>query len=177
MKKLLFVFAAAIASTISANAQSFDSTGATTMSVTIAPEASISVGTSTTSLSSSGTLFSNYTGLTNFTYKVRTSGTGGSGSITLKVTSDFNEGGPSVASPLTAGDVLTYICTAASSGTACSGSQTSATSSSTPVVSFGADAHSSISGDSGSASWTLTNDPKYKTGAYTATVTFTISAA
>jgi len=177
MKKTLLVFAAALASTIVANAQSFDSTGATTMSVTIAPEASISVGTSTTSLSSSGTLFSNYTGLTNFTYKVRTTESGGTGSITLKVTSDFNVGGPSVASPLTAGDVLTYACSAASSGTACSGSQTSTTSSETPVVSFGANAHSTITGDEGSASWTLTNDPKYKTGSYTATVTFTISAA
>jgi hypothetical protein len=45
------------------------------------------------------------------------------------------------------------------------------------VVTFGAAARSSAAGDTGSVSWSLTNDPKYATGTYTATVTFTISAA
>jgi hypothetical protein len=45
------------------------------------------------------------------------------------------------------------------------------------VVTFGADAKSAMAGNSGSVDWTLTNDPQYSTGTFTATVTFTISAA
>jgi hypothetical protein len=44
------------------------------------------------------------------------------------------------------------------------------------VGSFGADAKSTAAGNTGSVAWSLTNDPTYATGAYTATVTFTISA-
>jgi hypothetical protein len=78
-----------------------------------------------------------------------------------------------VASP-NAGDSLTYTCTVAAPGTACSGSQTASTTASTPVASFGADAHAT--GNAGSVAWSLTNDPLYPTGSYSATVTFTISA-
>jgi hypothetical protein len=48
------------------------------------------------------------------------------------------------------------------------------------VVTFGADAHSTggaSASDAGSVTWSLTNDPVYKTGTYTATATFTISAS
>jgi hypothetical protein len=44
------------------------------------------------------------------------------------------------------------------------------------VATFGAGASSAVAGNSGSVAWTLTNDPLYHTGAYSATVTFTISA-
>jgi hypothetical protein len=69
-----------------------------------------------------------------------------------------------------------YTCTVTAPGTACSGSQTSSTASSTPVGTFGTDAKSAGAGNGGSVAWTLTNDPQYSTGTYTATVTFTISA-
>ena len=46
----------------------------------------------------------------------------------------------------------------------------------TNVATFGADNRSLFAGNSETVAWTLTNDPKYKTGAYSATVTFTISA-
>ena len=101
---------------------------------------------------------------------------GGSGSITLKVTADFGPGGPSVLSPPTAGDTLAYTCTLTAPGTPCSGSQISSTTAGTAVGTFGADAKSASAGNGGSVAWTLTNDPMYSTGTYTATVTFTISA-
>lgn len=155
----------------------FASTGTTTVSVTVGSEAAIQINTATTSLTTATTTFSSYTGTTNLTYKIRTTQSTGTGTITLRVTSDFSPvGGPSVASPPTAGDLLQYSCTVASPGTACAGTQTSSTSSDTSVATFGADARSAAAGDSGSVAWTLTNDPVYKTGTYTATVTFTISA-
>lgn len=160
----------------SAHAQ-FASTGTTTLQVTIGPEAALQIA-ATTNLTTAGTIFNaNYTGTTNLTYKVRTTKSTGTGAITLKVTTDFSpSSGPSVLTPPTAGDTLTYTCTLTSPGTGCSSSQTASTSSSTPVGTFGADAKSASAGNSGSVAWTLTDDPQYSTGTYTATVTFTISA-
>ena len=155
----------------------FAATGTTTVSVTIGSEAAIQINTATTTLTTASTTFAPYTGTTNLTYKIRTTQGSGTGAITLRVTSDFSPtGGPSVASPPTAGDLLQYTCTVASPGTACSGAQTASTGSDTSVGTFGADSRSAAAGNSGSVAWTLTNDPVYKTGTYTATVTFTISA-
>ena len=150
---------------------------ATTLSVTVATEASMTVTTSTTTFTESGGVntFGNFTATTNFTYRMRTTKVGGTGKITVQITSDFAAGGPSVASP-PAGDTVTFTCTAAT-GTACSTSNASTT---TPgnVVTFGADGHSTqgASPDAGTVTWTIPNDPIYKTGSYTATATFTISS-
>ena len=156
----------------------FGPTGNTTLQVNVASEAAIQVDTATTNLTAAGTAFNDYTGTTNFTYKIRTTKVGGAGSITLQITSDFSPaGGPSVASPPSAGDALAYTCTVAGSGTACGGSQTSSTTAATGVAAFGANAHSSKNGTGGnSVNWTLTNDPVYETGAFSGTATFTISA-
>jgi len=157
--------------------QTFGSSGNTNLNVTVEAEASLYVSTANTALTSTGTLFSDYTGTTNFMYKIRTSKTSGAGNIQLKVTTDFSpSGGPSVANPPTAGDALTYSCTVSSPGTPCSGTQTASTTSNTPVGSFGANARSAREGNSGSVAWTLTNDPLYETGSYSAVVTFTVSA-
>ena len=157
----------------------FAATGTTTLNLTVGPEAAIQINTATTNLTTSTTTFANpFTGTTNFSYKVRTTKVGGSGSITSQVTSDFTAGGggnPSVAAP-PAGDTLSYTCNLTGVGSACSGSQTASTSSATSVATFGANAHSSAAGDSGSVAWSLTNDPGYPTGSYNATVTFTIAA-
>lgn len=157
----------------------FAATGTTTLSVAVAAESAISVTTATTTLAEAtgaGIFGSPYTGTTNFSYKVRSSQTGGGGSITVKITADFGAGGPSVASPLT-GDAMTYTCTTAASATPCSGSITASTSTATSVATFATNAHSTQGGsDAGSVSWSLPNDPAYKTGTYTATATFTISA-
>ena len=147
----------------------------TAVSVTIGAEANITVGAAT-SLTQTGNNFSNFTGTTSFNYQIRTTQSTGSGSVVLQVTSDFSPaGGPSVATPPTAGDTLSYTCTGTGHVT---GTQTASTTATSPVLSFGADAHSvaAAPGDAGSVSWTLVNDPKYKTGTYTATVTFTVSA-
>ena len=156
----------------------FGPTGNTSLQVNVASEAAIQVDTATTNLTTVGTIFNDYTGTTNLTYKVRTTKVGGSGSITLQVTSDFSPaGGPSVASPPTAGDTLAYTCTVAAPGTACGGSQTSSTTAATGVATFGANAHSAKPGTGGnSVNWTLSNDPLYETGSFSATATFTISA-
>ncbi len=154
----------------------FATTGTTTVSVTVGAEAAIRIDTSTTTLTTAATTFAAYTGTTSLTYKIRTTQSTGTGAITSRVTTDFAPtGGPSVATPPTAGDLLQYTCTIASPGTACSGTQTASTSADTSVATFGADARSALAGNSGSVAWTLTNDPVYKTGTYTATVTFTMS--
>jgi hypothetical protein len=155
----------------------FAGSGTTTVSVSVGPEASIQVDTATTTLTAPGTVFNNYTGTTALTYKIRTTQSTGTGNIQLEVTADFAPaGGPSVASPPTAGDTLTYTCTASAPATACSGSQTSSTTAATSVATFGAGASSAVAGNSASTSWILVNDPKYHTGSYSATVTYTISA-
>ncbi len=144
-----------------------DDTGTSTVSITVGAEAAFtSVGA--TSLTKTGTTFADYTGTTSFGYKIRTSQTTGGGFIKLQVTSDFGSGGPS-------GDTLVYSSTVGSGGTNVT-NQTASTTAQTNVATYGADAHSSDGGDSGSVSWTLTNKPSYKTGSYSATVTFTISA-
>lgn len=152
-----------------ASAQTFAATGTTNVSLTVGAAAVLAVNTATTTLTSSGS-FSSFTGSTSLTYKVRTGQASGTGSITALVTTDFAPSGGPVA-----GD-LTYTCTVASPGTACSGSQTGSTSTATSVATFGADAHSANAGNSASLSWTLPDSTAYKTGSYTATVTFTVSA-
>src|SRR5690349_12515668 len=90
----------------------FAGTGTTSVAVTVGAEAAIQVNTATSTLTSAGTTFNNYTGSTAFTYKIRSTKVGGTGAVTVQVTSDFSPaGGPSVASPPTAGDTLAYTCT------------------------------------------------------------------
>jgi hypothetical protein len=157
---------------VSANAQT---SGTSTLTVTVPPLAAITINTASTALTASSS-FSPYTGTTSFSYSVRTSQATGTGSIQLKITSDFSPtAGPSVGNPISTGDTLTYTCSAAV-GTACASTQAASTSVSTSVVNFGADAHSGASGSNGSVTWSLPNDPNYKSGTYTAVATFTISA-
>ncbi|MCC7497220.1 MAG: hypothetical protein IT160_06560 [Bryobacterales bacterium] len=172
---LLLVLVVFVAASPAAFGQ-WAATGTTNISVTVGPEAAISVN-SATPLTTGTTLFDDYTGTTAFSYKVRTTKAGGSGSVTAQVLTDFSPGnGPSVQTPPTAGDTLSYGCTVAGPGTACSGSITAQYQTDTNVATFGANAHSSKAGDSGSLAWVLTNDPKYETGSYQAVVRFSISA-
>jgi hypothetical protein len=179
MKKLL-VLSGILLFTASLFAQSAN-TGTSTLSVSVGAESAIVVNT-TPAFSSNG-IFGDYTAITPLTYYVRTT-SGGGGSITVKVTTDFStggaNGGPSVANPPTAGDALTYTCTAAApafgTATACSSAQTASTSTATNVVTFAASTQSAKAGNSASTSWDLTNDPNYKAGSYSAVVTYTISA-
>lgn len=153
-------------------------TGTTSLSVVVGPEAALTVNTVTTNLTTASTTFGNpYTGTTSLTYQIRTSKTTGSGTLTLKVTADFaGAGGPSVASPPTTGDALTYTCTVSAPGTGCTGSQTASTTASTGFGTWGAAASSTKAGNAASVAWSLTDDPVYAAGTYTATTTFTIAA-
>jgi hypothetical protein len=176
-KKIAMAVVGATLLALSAQAQ-FNTTGTTSVTVTVAAEASLQVNTATTTLANTGTIFNAYTGTTNLSYKIRTSKTGGTGTITLEVTSDFSPAsGPSVATPPTTGDAMTYTCTVSAPGTGCTGSVTSSTAAATSVATFGTNAHSASAGNTGSVAWSLTDDPTYQTGSYSATVTFTISAA
>jgi len=172
----VIVAAAALVVSPAIHAQ-FAATGTTTVSVTVSAEAALQVTTATTTLTATGTTFNAYSGTTNLLYKIRSTQSTGTGTLTLKVTSDFSPAnGPSVGTPPTAGDALTYTCTVAAPGTDCSGSQTASTSTSTSVATFGAGASSANAGTAASTAWSLTNDPTYKAGSYSATVTYTISA-
>jgi len=142
--------------------------GDSTLGVTVGPEASFTAVDASTTLSKGNTTFGAYGGTTNFTYKIRTTQSTGTGSITVLVTS-FGTGGPEVSD-------LAYTCTAPSSGTPCSSSTAASTSTASNVVAFGADAHSADSGDSGTAVWTLADRTGIKTGSYSSTATFTIAA-
>jgi len=187
MIKKLLITSALIAITaaftpLAAEAQLGNTTGTTTLNVTVGAEAGLTVA-ATPNLTSVGTNFTSYTGSTALTYFVRTSQATGAGSITAKVTADFTPaGGPSVATPPTAGDALTYTSSGTIPGNNGTGAVmaftnvTASTSAQTNVATFGADNRSLGTGNSSTVAWTLTNDPKYKTGAYSATVTFTISA-
>jgi hypothetical protein len=180
MKKILALAAALLWAASLAYAQLGTTTVTNNLTVAPVAEAALTIGGSATLLTSSGTNFSDYTGTTPFTYFIRTTKSGGTGTINLKVTTDFSTGtggAPSVASPPDASDTLKYTPTVSSPGTAASAGQTASTSTTTPVATFGTDAHSVKAGNSASVAWDLSNDPLYPTGSYTATVTFTISAA
>jgi hypothetical protein len=181
MKKALLVASVMLLAASMSYAQlPGNATGTSTLSVSVGAEAAIVV--STTPAFSSVGIFGDYTATTPFTYYVRTIT---AGTITVQITSDFSTGGvgggPSVATPPTSTDTLTYTCAAAApvtgSATPCATAQTASTGSATNVVSFGTTTQSAKAGNSGSTSWTLTNDPAYKAGSYSATATYTISAS
>lgn len=136
-------------------------------------------------LTHTGTTFSAFTGTVTLNYRARTTASSGGGSITVKATKDFtcSSGGPCIATPPSTGDALTYTCSGATLGTGCSGTQTVSTTVATTVVTIPAGACTgagtpcnNAGTNSVSVSFKLTDDPKYKTGSYSATLTWTISA-
>ena len=155
-------------------------TGTTTqtLSASINAIGKLSVPASLT-VTSAGTTFVAYSGNLSVSYRARTTAGTGSGSLTLRATADFSPtGGPSIAT-----GQLTYTCSAATLGAACSGTQTASVASQTSVVTMGADLCTGGGGSCSAANpntvqstFTLSNNPAYKTGTYSATLTFTISA-
>ena len=126
-----------------------------------------------------GTVFSPYAGTATLLYRARTTPAGTGGTITVQATGEFSpSGGPTVSS-----GGLTYTCSAATLGTACTGTKTLSLSTATNVATIPT---SSCTGGGGSCStadpnsvqvnFSLTNNPQYQTGSYSATLTFTISA-
>ena len=153
-------------------------TAVQTLSATLNPNGALTTpGTAT--LSKSLTSFQPFTATLPVSYQVRTTPGGSGGTITLQVNNDFSpSGGPSAA-----GGALTYVCSGANLGTACSGTQTASTTTSTPVLTVpasactgGGGACSSQNPNSMNLTFTLVDSPVYSTGTYSANVTFTISA-
>src|ERR1035441_897132 len=152
-------------------------TATETLNALIYPIAKLTVPSSV-SLTAGAAKLSPFQASLPVTYRARTTPTGG-GTMTLQVTSDFSPaGGPSAAS-----GALTYTCTSANLGTACSGAQTASTTLQTPVLTLPA---SACTGGGGACSaqdpnsltlnFTVVDDPRYDTGSYSAKVTFIISA-
>jgi ABC-type Na+ efflux pump permease subunit len=148
-----------------------------TLSAQVRPIGKVSVPANLT-LNAAGTTFQNYSGTLTVSFRVRTT-PAGNGSITLKATGDFSPaGGPTIAS-----GGLTYTCGAATLGSVCSGTQTASTASQTSVATLPA---SACTGGGGSCSGsdpntvqvnlTLVNSPTFKTGTYSASLTFSISS-
>ena len=126
-------------------------------------------------------LFSAYSTTVTLQYYARTlSG----GQITIQATSDFASCGSPATAPSVACNAVQYTCGSASFGTACVSTQTLSTASSTPVITLPNSSGCTNGGSPCGAanpysvplSFTLSNDPNYQTGTYTAVVTFTISA-
>jgi hypothetical protein len=153
-------------------------TATQTLSAQINAISKLSVPASLT-VTHTGTIFAAYAGNLIVSYRARTTASTGSGSLTVKATADFSPtGGPSIAS-----GQLTYTCTSATLGSACSGTQTTSTASQTNVVTLGASACtggggscSSVDPNTVQTSFALVNNPALKTGLYSATLTFTASA-
>ena len=155
-------------------------TTTTTQSVTgtVSAIGKLSVPATLTLTSAGGPTTPPYTGSLTVSYKARTTSSG-SGTVTLQVTTDFSPaGGPSAA----AGS-LTYSCTGADLGTNCSGPITAATGSATSVVTIPASACtgggapcSANNPNTVLVSFSLVDKVSYKTGTFSAVVTFVISA-
>lgn len=173
------MMAAGLLILLAVDAPAQSASGTTTLSVTVPAEAALTVTTGTTSMTTASTTFgASFTGSTNVNVKFRTSATTGSGTLTVKITTDFSPaGGPSVGTPPTAGDALSYTCAITSSATCATGSTTASASAATNVLTMGAAKHSTNTGDVATVAWSLTDDPVYAQGVYTATATFTISAS
>ena len=156
-----------------------------TLQATIVPLGGLFTLSTPIALTKGGTTFNAFAGSMTLNYRARTSQGAGQGTITVKATVDFSPAdGPSIAHPPSAGDKFTYTCSGTTLGIPCSGTQTVSTTSSTNVVSIGASACtgggapcSTANPNSANVTFTLTDDPKYKTGSYSATLTWTISAS
>jgi hypothetical protein len=155
-----------------------------TLQATIVPLGGIFTITSPMTMSKAFATSNNFAGTMILNYRARTSQEGG-GTVTVQATSDFvPSGGPSISAPPSPGDAFSYTCGGATLGVACSGIQIVNTSSATRVLSIGASACtgggqpcSASDPNSANVTFFLTDDPKYKTGSYTATLTWTISAS
>ena len=125
--------------------------------------------------------FTSYATTLTIGYQARTTPTGG-GEITMLVTADFSaagSGGPSAAN----GD-LTYTCGTADLGTSCGSSPiTASPTTQTQVVQIpssactgGGSPCSSVNTNKVTVNLSLADSPALKSGSYTASLTFTISA-
>lgn len=154
--------------------QGWAASGHTVLSLNIPVRAEIIVADNTTNLAET-VEFGNLTGTTNYSYRIRTSKTGGTGTITFTIAefAPADADGPKVSQ-------LLYATTA---GAAASSKVDTpvppSTSGTNAVAGFGANAKTTSAGESGTVSWTLqqpTDKPYPANTGYTSAVTFNISA-
>jgi hypothetical protein len=146
-----------------------------TMSANVSPYGKLSLPASVTLRAADSRFGGNLAGTLMVSYWARTSSAGG-GSVTVQASSNFSpSGGPSVSD-------VTYLCSGATLGAGCSGSQTLTTSLATPAVSLptgactgGGNACSTAEPNTVLLTFSGLNKPHYKTGNYSALITFTIS--
>jgi len=145
------------------------------LSMDVSPYGKLSVPSSVTLLASDSRFGGNLAGSMTVSYWARTSTTGGS-SLTVQASSSFSpSGGPSISD-------LTYLCSGATLGAACSGSQALAIATQTAVVVLpsgactgGGSACSTADPNTVLLTLSAPDKPRYKTGTYSAQITFTIS--
>jgi hypothetical protein len=156
-----------------------------TLNVNVVPLGGLFMQSTPVALTKGNSSFNSFTGTMTLSYRARTRQGTGQGAITVKASTDFSPaGGPSIANPPSAGDKFTYTCSGATLGVACFGTQTVSTTAATTVVWLGASACtgggapcSTANPNSANVTFILSDDPKYKTGSYSATLTWTISAS
>ena len=146
-----------------------------TLAADVSPYGTLSVPASVAMQAADSRFGGSIGGTLTVSYWARTSTAGGS-SLTVQADSDFSPlGGPSISD-------VTYVCSGATLGTGCSGSQALSTSTQTQVVTLPSGA---CTGGGGACSTAEPNTvlmtlsapdkPSYKTGTYSVQITFTIS--
>ena len=155
--------------------------------VTVAASAAISATPSVTLTTPATPFTGSYTGATVLTFSIRTTPTTGSGSLTVKGTTDFTPGTSGDVGPTIAAGNLTYTCASSDlttgSGSGLTGSLVycnggspvvSMTTSTNVLTAIGA--KSNAGGDALNVHWTVPDSAVYNVDTYTATVTFTLTA-
>ena len=151
------------------------------LTITTNPAGKLHMVQSTATFTPGAAIFGSYGTAVTVQYYARTSA---GGTITAKSISDFATCGAPATAPSVACNAVKYTCAAVTFGTGCASTQTLSTTTSTSVVSLPPSSGCTNGGSpcgpanpSGiSLTFTLTNDPNYKTGTYSAIVQFTISA-
>jgi len=146
-----------------------------TISANISPYGKLSVPASITLRAADSRFGGNLAGSLTVSYWARTSTAGGS-SLTVQASSDFSpSGGPSISD-------VTYLCSGSTLGAGCSGNQALTISTQTAVVALpsgactgGGSACSTTEPNTVLLTLSAPDKPRYKTGAYSAQITFTIS--
>lgn len=155
----------------------------TSHSLTIATAANgkVHVVQSVATLTESAGLFASFSTGLSLQYYARTLN---GGQITVQATGDFGACSSPASAPSVACSVVQYTCGTSSFGTGCSSPVTLSTASATTVITLPANSACVNGGSACGTSnpftvplnFTLSNDPYYKTGSYSATLQFTLSA-
>ena len=173
-----FIFLALLCGSLYAQGTATDTTHSLT--VTTNPYGKVHVASAAT-LSEAAALFGGFSGNLSLQYYGRTLN---GGTITVQGTADFGTCSSPASSPSIACNTVHYTCGTASFGSACSSTITLATSSATTVVTLPSNSACTNGGSPCGPTnpftiplnFTLSNDPYYKTGPYSASLQFTFSA-